>query len=73
MSRLLRVQLLGGFGVEVDGWPVPDDGWRRRRCAGLIKLLALAPGHRLPRDRVLDALWPDLSRGAAAANLRKAA
>jgi DNA-binding SARP family transcriptional activator len=38
----------------------------------LIKLLALAPAHRLHREQVMDTLWPDLSPEAAAANLRKA-
>jgi DNA-binding SARP family transcriptional activator len=38
-----------------------------------VKLLALAPSHRLPRDRVLDDLWPQLGADAAMANLHKAA
>ena len=46
--------------------------WRHRRGAELIKLLALAPAHRLHREQVMDALWPDLSPDAAATNLRKA-
>src|SRR4029077_7556551 len=39
----------------------------------LVKLLALAPGHRVPRDRVLEELWPHLGGDAAVANLHKAA
>jgi hypothetical protein len=38
-----------------------------------VKLLALAPRHRLHREQVIDALWPDLPPDAGAANLRKAA
>ena len=38
----------------------------------LVKLLALAPGYRLHREQVMDALWPDLAPEAAAGNLRKA-
>src|SRR5262249_46668983 len=41
--------------------------------ADLVKILALAPGYRLRRESIMDALWPDLSAEAAAANLRKAA
>ncbi len=37
-----------------------------------MKLLALAPGHRIPREQVMDTLWPELSPEAAGANLRKA-
>ena len=36
-------------------------------------MLALAHGHRLPRDRAIEALWPHLDPDAGAANLRKAA
>jgi DNA-binding SARP family transcriptional activator len=65
------VELLGGFRVVVDGNPVPPDAWRRRG-ADLVKLLALTPGHRLHREQVIDALWPDLGPESGGANLRKA-
>jgi DNA-binding SARP family transcriptional activator len=72
MAKTCELHLLGGFRVVVDGTAVPDDAWRHRRGADLIKLLALAPGHRLHREQVMDALWPELPVEAAAANLRKA-
>ncbi|TMK93521.1 MAG: transcriptional regulator [Actinobacteria bacterium] len=68
----LRIELLGGFRVTLGSRAVPDEAWRRRKPAALVKLLALAPGHRLQREQVMDALWPELDPGAAAANLRKA-
>jgi DNA-binding SARP family transcriptional activator len=68
----LRIELLGGFRVSVEGRAVADTTWRRRKPAGLVKLLALAPAHRLHREQVMDALWPELDPEAAAANLRKA-
>ena len=37
----LRVRLLGGFDVEVDGRPVPVTAWRLRKASELVKLLAL--------------------------------
>jgi DNA-binding SARP family transcriptional activator len=58
---LVEVRLLGGFAVTVDGTCIPADSWRRRSAAALVKLLALAPDGRLHRDRVVDALWPDLT------------
>jgi DNA-binding SARP family transcriptional activator/tetratricopeptide (TPR) repeat protein len=78
MANLVRVQrldvrLLGGFGVEVDSRAVPDDAWEHGRATQLVKLLALAPGHRLGRDQVVEALWPHLEPDAGAANLHKAA
>src|SRR6185312_7362939 len=67
------LELLGGFDVRVDGVPVPETAWTNGRARDLVKLLALAPGHRLPRDRVLEALWPQLGVDAWLANLHKAA
>jgi DNA-binding SARP family transcriptional activator len=72
MAGECEVGLLGRFRVVVGGREVSGDAWRTRRAADLVKLLALAPGHSLSRDRVMDALWPTLETPAAGANLRKA-
>src|SRR5437764_1040967 len=71
--RQLQVRLLGRFEVLVDSRPVPADAWAQRRATDLVKLLALAPGHRMPRDEVLEMLWPKLGVRAAASNVHKAA
>ena len=60
--RQLEVRLLGRFEVLVDSRPVPADAWAQRRAADLVKVLALASGHRMPRDEVLELLWPKLGR-----------
>ena len=65
--------LLGGFSVSVDGREVPASTWGRRQAASLVKMLALAPGRRLHREQVMDALWPGLAPDAAAPRLHKAA
>jgi DNA-binding SARP family transcriptional activator len=64
------VSLLGGFSVTVKGRPI-EDRWRLRKAKTLVKLLALAPGHRLHRDTVVDRLWPDTDPEAAANNLHQ--
>jgi DNA-binding SARP family transcriptional activator/tetratricopeptide (TPR) repeat protein len=69
----VRIELLGGFRVAINGDEVAADGWPGRRAAELVQLLALADGHRLTRDQVVEALWPHLEVEAGAANLRKAA
>src|SRR5829696_7740792 len=69
----VRIELLGRFRVAVDGDEVARDLWPGRRAAELVQLLALADGHRLTRDEVVEALWPHLEAEAGAANLRKAA
>jgi DNA-binding SARP family transcriptional activator len=68
----LRVELLGDFRVAVGARVVPAEEWRRRKPAAIVKLLALAPGHRLQREQLMELLWPELKPSAAAANLRKA-
>ncbi len=69
----VQVRLLGGFAVLVDGTPTPASRWQRRHAALLVKLLALSPDGRLHRDRVVDALWPDLTLDLALPRLHKAA
>ena len=71
--RQLEIRLLGRFEARVDSRPVAAGAWPQRRAADLVKLLALTPGHRLPRDEVLERLWPHLDAQAAASNLHKAA
>ncbi|MEE1813360.1 ATP-binding protein [Streptomyces sp. BE133] len=68
--RRLRIQLLDGFRVERDGGAPVAVHWRRSGGRTLVKLLAVTPGGRLHRDRVMDTLWPDAPREAALRSLR---
>jgi DNA-binding SARP family transcriptional activator/tetratricopeptide (TPR) repeat protein len=69
----IEIRLLGDFRVAIAGREVSADAWAGRRSLELVQLLALTPGRRLVRDRVIDALWPHLDAKAGGANLRKAA
>ena len=51
---------------------VAADAWRLRKAKTLVKLLALASGHRMHRDALMAALWPDRDGPAAANNLHQA-
>jgi predicted ATPase len=68
----VSVSLLGGFTAAVDGVPVPERAWRLKKARELVKLLALAPDHRLHREQVMDVLWRDRAPAAAANNLHQA-
>jgi DNA-binding SARP family transcriptional activator len=68
----VRIRLLGDFRVSVGARTVEQNEWRLRKAAALVKLLALAPGHRLHREQAMDLLWPDLGKKAAPNNLRQA-
>ena len=69
-ARGLRICMLGGFAVTVGDQAIPETAWRRR-AGDLIKLLALAPEHRLHREQVLERLWPGLDPEGAANGLHK--
>jgi predicted ATPase/DNA-binding SARP family transcriptional activator len=67
---VLDVCLLGGFRVAVGEQKVHDAVWRQKRAAAVVKILALAPAHRIHREQLIDALWSELDPVAAANNLR---
>lgn len=69
---LFEVRLLGGFSVRVDGRGIPAAAWSQRRSAEVVKLLALMPSNRAPREQLIEILWPTLDPAAGAANLHKA-
>jgi predicted ATPase/DNA-binding SARP family transcriptional activator len=69
-SGTLHVALLGGFSVRVGSRAVPGS-WRLRKAKTLVKLLALAGGHRAHRDVLAGVLWPGLDPAAAANNLHQ--
>src|SRR5687768_4596006 len=66
----LRIWLLGDFRVWVGGRAVGEAGWRLRKARSVVKLLALAPGQRLHREQLVEALWPDLDPEPALNNLK---
>jgi predicted ATPase/DNA-binding SARP family transcriptional activator len=66
----VKLRLLGGFAVT--GGAPEENGWRLRKAKTLVKLLALAPGHHLHRDALIDTLWPDHDPAAATNNLHQA-
>jgi predicted ATPase/DNA-binding SARP family transcriptional activator len=70
-SGTLHVALLGGFSVRVGSRAAPGS-WRLRKSKTLVKLLALAGGHRAHRDVLAGVLWPGLDPAAAANNLHQA-
>jgi predicted ATPase/DNA-binding SARP family transcriptional activator len=67
----LHIQLLGAFRVALDGRVIESEAWRLRKAANLLKLLALAPAHRLQKEQIMELLWPELTPQAAANNLRR--
>jgi predicted ATPase/DNA-binding SARP family transcriptional activator len=67
----VRVRLLGGFSVWVGSRAVAEGAWHLRKARSLVKLLTLAPGHRLHREEVMEVLWPNLGMRRASNNLHQ--
>jgi hypothetical protein len=65
----VRIRLLGSFAVLIDGVPAPER-WLRK-AKSLVKVLALAPGHRLHREVLAELLWPGRGRDSARNNLHQ--
>jgi DNA-binding SARP family transcriptional activator len=72
-AERVEIRLLGEFGVWIDGRAIPPSAWELRRPAEIVKILALARGHRLARDQVVETLFGHLDPDAGAAALHKAA
>jgi DNA-binding SARP family transcriptional activator len=68
----LQLTLLGRFAVAVAGVEITAEAWPSLRATHLVQLLSLQPRHRMRREVLIDALWPQLAPEAGAANLRKA-
>jgi DNA-binding SARP family transcriptional activator len=69
-QEAMRIRLLGDFEVSAGTRTIASSSWRLRKAAGLVKLLALAEGHRLHRERAMELLWPGSGGRAASNNLR---
>jgi len=55
----LRVHLLGQIRIAIGDRVIPDAAWPPRGARTLLLLLLISPRHTLPRERVLDLLWPE--------------
>ncbi|HXF81871.1 MAG TPA: tetratricopeptide repeat protein, partial [bacterium] len=71
LGRRVTVRLLGGFEAIRGGRVLPRQVWRRRRDRVLFCFLLVAR-EPVPREAVLDALWPDLPPASARASLNVA-
>jgi len=66
-SALLSIRCFGGFEVSRSGQVVQD--WRRSKARTLLKIL-VDRRHPVPREIMIDLLWPEAEARAAGNNLR---
>ncbi|MCL6639649.1 MAG: hypothetical protein K6T80_08245, partial [Firmicutes bacterium] len=62
----LRINCLGPFHVYRGGQLLDERCWSRRKGKTLLKFLALHLGQKVPRDVIVDLLWPALPSEKAA-------
>jgi predicted ATPase/DNA-binding SARP family transcriptional activator len=68
----IRAHLLGQVRISVGQRTIAEDTWTLRSARSLFLVLLITRGHALPRDRVLDILWPEASPELARNTLYKA-
>jgi DNA-binding SARP family transcriptional activator/Tfp pilus assembly protein PilF len=69
-APILRVHLLGGFRVVLNGHTIPDNAWRRRKARQLFKCLLTRARRRLTKDEAIELFWPESDVDASSTNLR---
>jgi predicted ATPase/DNA-binding SARP family transcriptional activator len=68
----VQIHLLGDFRVCIGDVSIDPSRWRLRKAKTLVKLLALAPNHRLHREKLMDLLWQEHDLKAATDSLHQA-
>jgi len=57
----VAVRTLGGLAVFRGGVPVPATCWQSKKARDLLTMLIAQRGQPVPRDRLMEQLWPDES------------
>ncbi len=55
----VRARLLGAIDIRVGERVLGPRSWPRRQSRAILLMLLGTPGHRLPREVVIDAIWPE--------------
>lgn len=54
----VRIATLGTFRVLRDGEPVPTAEWQSKKARDLLKILVARRGRPVPREQLMELLWP---------------
>ncbi|MDP9067810.1 MAG: winged helix-turn-helix domain-containing protein [Actinomycetota bacterium] len=55
----VEIRSLGGFRVLRHGEPIPTTEWRSKKARDLLKMLVARRGRPVPREVLMEALWPE--------------
>ena len=67
----LTIRALGPLEVEVDGRVLHFDDWRSKRALRLFQFLLVRRFRWVPRDEIIEALWPETDIDKGLNNLRQ--
>lgn len=67
----IRVQFLGAFRVWRGEQEIPESAWPRPAVVRLFQYFVIHRGQAIPRDRLLEDLWPGQDPGQARTTLRR--
>lgn len=65
---LCHVRMLGGLEVTIGERVIRERDWRKSKARLLFAMLASHRGADIPRDQILDALWPHMDEERARSN-----
>lgn len=64
--RPIAIQTLGVFRVQRSGVPISSTEWQSRKARDLLKILLTRRGRSVPRDQLVERLWPESATDPAA-------
>lgn len=67
-KHVCHARLFGGLEVMTDAGPVDEDSWRKRKARLLFLILLLRQHQDVPRDVLLERLWPEMDEDHAKRN-----
>ncbi|MQA86736.1 MAG: tetratricopeptide repeat protein [Streptosporangiales bacterium] len=65
----IAVRALGVFRVFRDGRPLPTAAWQSKKARDLLKILVARRGRPVPREQLMELLWPEEDPVKAASRL----
>lgn len=69
---LLKANLFGKPGIEVNGLTIPEAAWKTKKNRGIFEYLLLNRGESVTKDRIIDIFWPESDISSAQTSLRTA-
>lgn len=66
----LRIETLGGFRVLRGGVPIEESGWKGKRPKELLKAVVAHRCRRVPREYIVEDLWPESDAISAETSLK---